>query len=167
LYNLETGESRVINSTLGTSAAWSPDGSSVLYRDVIIQDNQFITQLFVYDLGTKTSKTISPDPGFENILAAWSPDGEWIAVVRRNLSIPRGDQIWLMRPDGSDTRAVTDEPNSLHGTLSWSNDGQYILYDLYDLNAFPLASKLKMVDVESGEVTDLGIAGYNPKWLWP
>ncbi len=167
LYNLETGESRSIKSVLGTSAAWSPDGSSVVYRDVIIQNNQFITQLFLYNLETKTSTNISPDLGFENILAAWSPDGAWIAVVRRDLSIPRGDQIWIMQPDGGDAHAVTDSLNSLHGTLSWSGDGQYILYDLYDLDAFPLASKLQMVNVDSGEVTDLGIAGYNPKWLWP
>ena len=167
LHNLETGESRSIKSTLGTSALWSPDGKSVLYRDVIIQDNQFITQLFIYNLETNESTNVSPDLGFENILAAWSPDGQWIAVVRRDLSIPRGDQIWIMKLDGSDAHAITDTPNSLHGTLSWSGDGQYILYDLYDLDAFPLASKLQMVDVTSAEITDLGIAGYNPKWLWP
>ena len=167
LYNLESGETRTVASALGASAAWAPDGKSVLYRDVIIQSNQFITQLFIYDLETDAAVNISPDLGFENILAAWSPDGEWIAVVRRDLSIPRGDQIWVMRRDGSEARAVTDSPNSLHGTLSWSGDGQSILYDLYDLDAFPLASKLQMVEAATGKVTDLGIAGYNPKWLWP
>jgi ABC-type nickel/cobalt efflux system permease component RcnA/Tol biopolymer transport system component len=167
LYNLETGESHVVKSILGASAAWSPDGQSVLYRDVIILNGQFITQLFIYDLETKTSTNISPNTGFENILAAWSPDGKWIAVVRRDLSMTRGDQVWLMRADGSDAHAITDTPNALHGTLSWSGDGQYILYDLYDLDAFPMVSKLQMVNVDSNEITDLGIAGYNPKWLWP
>lgn len=167
LYNFETGESRTVKSILGASAAWSPDGKSVLYRDVIIQNSQFITQLFVYDLDAKTSTNISPDPGFENILAAWSPDGKQIAVVRRDLSVTRGDQIWLMQADGSDAHAVTDQANVLHGTLAWSGDGSYILYDLYDLDSFPLSSKLQMVDVDSGKVTDFGIAGYNPKWIWP
>jgi nickel/cobalt exporter len=167
LYNFETGESRIVKSMLGASAAWSPDGTSVLYRDVIIQNGQFITQLFVYDLESQTSTNISPDPGFENILAVWSPDGEQIAVVRRDLSVPRGDQIWVMNADGSDARAITDTPNVLHGTLSWSPDEKYILYDLYDLDAFPLEAVLQMVDVESQEVTDLGVTGYNPKWVWP
>lgn len=167
LYNFETGESYTIKSALGASAAWSPDGKSVLYRDVIIQDGQFITQLFVYNLATQTSTNISPDLGFENILAAWSPDGERIAVVRRDLSVTRGDQIWLINADGSDARAITDTPNALHGTLSWSPDGKYILYDLYDLDAFPLEAVLQMVDVDSREITDLGVTGYNPKWVWP
>lgn len=134
---------------------------------MIIQNNQFITQLFVYDLDAKTSVNISPDLGFENILAAWSPDGSQIAVVRRDLSVSRGDQIWLMKADGSEAHALTDQPGVLHGTLAWSGDGTYILYDLYDLDSFPLASKLQMVDVNSGEVTDLGVTGYNPKWIWP
>lgn len=167
LYNFETGESRVIKSTLGASAAWSADEKSVLYRDVIIQEGQFITQLFVYGLDSKTSTNISPDPGFENILAAWSPDGEQIAVVRRDLSVARGDQIWLMNADGSNAHAITDAPNVLHGTLSWSDDGKYLLYDLYDLDAFPLQAILQIVNIDSGEVTDLGITGYNPKWIWP
>ncbi len=167
LYNLENGESRTINSLLGTSANWSADGERVLFRDVIIQDNQFITQLFIYELSSETITNVSPDIGFENILAAWSPDGEWVAVVRRDLSVPRGDQVWVMRADGSEARAVTDTPAVLHGSLNWSPDGSYILYDLYVLDSFPLESGLQVVNVESGEITDLEIKGYNPKWIWP
>ena len=164
LYNLESRESRAINSLLGAAANWSPDGKSVLYRDVIIQDNQFITQLFVYDLASQTTRNVAPDLAYENILAAWSPDGGSIAVVRRDVSVQRGDQIWLMRADGSAAHALTDTPSVLHGSLEWSPDGKYILYDLYQLDAFPLESSLQMLDVASGAVTDLGIKGYNPKW---
>jgi Tol biopolymer transport system component len=165
LYNLDSGETHVIKSILGASAAWAPDAKSVLYRDVIIQNGQFVTQLFVYDLETGKSTNIKPDIGFENILAAWSPNGEWIAVVRRDLSIARGDQIWLMRPDGSDAHVVTNTPNALHGTLNWSEDGKYILYDLYNLDIVPLTAKLQMVNVDSQEINDPGIFGYNPKWV--
>ncbi len=167
LYNLETEENHVINNILGGAANWSPDGKSILYRDVIIQDNRFITQLFVYDLISEATTNISPDLGFENILAAWSPDGNLIAIVRRDLSVSRGDQIWLMRADGSKARALTDTPAVLHGSLNWSPDGEYLLYDLYDLDNFPLDSSLQMIEVASGQVTDLGMKGYNPHWLWP
>ena len=167
LYNLSMGESRTIDSLLGTAANWSPDSKSVLYRDVIIQDNQFITQLFVYDLSSQTTKNISPNMEYENILAAWSSDGEWIAVVRRDLSAARGDQIWVMRADGSDARSLTSAPAVLHGSLNWSPDGRYLLYDVYLLDSFPLESSLQMIDVESGETTDLEMKGYNPRWVWP
>ena len=68
---------------------------------------------------------------------AWSPDGRWIAYVRR---LP-GDtirEIWIMRPDGSGAHRLT----SLHGTSinpAWSPDGRRIVFasdivgSLYDL----------------------------------
>jgi Tol biopolymer transport system component len=166
LNNLESGEIRTIPNMLGAAVQWAPDNKSLLVRDVIIKNNQYITQLYLYDLASGSLTNPSPDENFENILAAWSPDGKQIAVVRRDLSIPRGDQIWLMRSDGSDSRAISNTPAVLHGSLNWSPDGKYILYDLYLLDSFPFESQLEMVDVETGETNNLGIIGYNPKWVW-
>ncbi|MBI3164468.1 MAG: PD40 domain-containing protein, partial [Chloroflexi bacterium] len=165
LYHLESGESRLIENTLGAAAQWSPDGKTILLRDVIIRQGQFITQLFLYDLSTETVTNLSPSETVENILAAWSPDGKFIAVVRRDPSTPRGDQVWLMRADGSDAHALTATPAVLHGSLNWSPDGQYILYDLYLLDSFPLESQLEMVNINTGEITNLKVPGYNPKWI--
>ncbi|CAG1008211.1 Nickel/cobalt efflux system RcnA [Anaerolineales bacterium] len=166
LTNLTTGESRVIPNMLGAAVQWSPDGKKILLRDVIIKDRQFVTQLFLYDPETGSLTNPSPSESVENILAAWSPDGKQIAVVRRDLSIPRGDQIWLMSADGSNARTITSAPAVLHGSLNWSPDGKFLLYDLYLLDSFPLESQLEVVDVSTGETTNLGILGYNPKWVW-
>ena len=167
LYRLEDGESRVIKNILGAAALWAPDGKSILLRDVVIKNEQFVTQLFLYDLDSETLVNLNPNDGVENILAAWSPTGEFIAVVRRDLSIPRGDQIWLMRADGSDAKAITSDSDALHTSLNWSPDGKYLLYDRYQLDAFPFVSRVQMIQVESGEVTDLEINGFNPQWVWP
>jgi Tol biopolymer transport system component len=86
--------------------------------------------------------------------------------VQRDLSIPRGDQIWVMNVDGSNAREITNAPAVLHGSLNWSPDGKFILYDLYLLDSFPLISQLEVVNVATGETTNLGIVGYNPKWVW-
>ncbi|MBI2330707.1 MAG: PD40 domain-containing protein, partial [Chloroflexi bacterium] len=133
LYNLENGETRVIENILGAAAMWSPNSKTILLRDVVIKHDQFVTQLFLYDMETETLVNISPSEGFENTLAAWSPDGKSIAVVRRDLSVTRGDQVWVMRADGSDARMLTNDVDSLHGSLNWSPDGKYLLYELYAL----------------------------------
>ncbi|HRQ24827.1 MAG TPA: hypothetical protein PLF42_15480, partial [Anaerolineales bacterium] len=134
--------------------------------DVVIRHGQFLTQLFLYDLASGRLTSVTPEEGMENLLAAWSPDGEWIAVVRRDLAVPRGDQIWLMRADGGDARMITNDPDTLHGSLNWSPDGRYLLYDLYDLSVFPSVSNVRVMDFETGEVRDLGVNGFNPKWVW-
>ena len=166
LYNLENGETRVIENVLGAAAMWAPNSKTILLRDVVIRHDQFVTELFIYGVESQTLVNISPDKGFENTLAAWSPDGESLAVVRRDLTAARGDQIWVMKPDGSDARMMTNDVDALHGSLNWSPDGKYVLYELYALDNFPFSSQLQVLDVESGEVLELGIEGFNPKWVW-
>lgn len=166
LYNLENGETRIIENVLGAAAMWSPNSKVILLRDVVIRNDQFVTELFLYGVESQTLVNVNPGAGFENTLAAWSPDGEQIAVVRRDLSIPRGDQIWVMNADGSDARMLTNDADTLHGSLNWSPDGKYVLYELYALENFPFASNLQVLDVESGEVNDLDIDGFMPGWVW-
>jgi len=166
LYNLVTGENRILKNLLGTAVIWSPDSETLLLRDVLTQEQGFITHLYHYDLESGEMIDLNDNPNQENNLAAWSPDGEWVAVVRRDLSVAMGDQIWLMRGDGSQARQLTAAPNVLHGSLNWSPDGRYILFDGYMLDVFPLEARLQVVDVASEEVTDLGIRGYSPAWVW-
>jgi ABC-type nickel/cobalt efflux system permease component RcnA/Tol biopolymer transport system component len=166
LYNLGTGENRILDNFLGAGVAWSPDGKSALVRDVLMQEQGFVTHLFRYDLESGALTDLNDDPNQENNLAAWSPDGAWIAVVRRDLSAAMGDQVWLMRADGSESRPLTDAPGVLHGGLDWSPDGRYILFDGYMLDIFPLEARVQVLDVESGEVIDLGLKGYSPAWVW-
>ncbi|MFZ5819375.1 MAG: sulfite exporter TauE/SafE family protein [Chloroflexota bacterium] len=166
LYNLATGENRILDNFLGAAVAWSPDGKSALVRDVLTQEQGFVTHLFRYDLESGTLTDLNDDPNQENNLAAWSPDGAWVAVVRRDLSVAMGDQVWLMRADGSEARSLTDAPGVLHGGLAWSPDGRYILFDGYLLDVFPLEARVQVLDTTSGEVIDLGVKGYSPAWVW-
>jgi Tol biopolymer transport system component len=80
--------------------------------------------------------------------------------------VTRGDQIWIMNVDGSNAHVLTDDIDSLHGSLNWSPDGTYLLYELYSLAAFPFESRLQVLNIEAGEVNDLQIDGFNPKWAW-
>jgi TolB protein len=167
LYNLQTGESLSIESMLAAGVDWSPDGKRVLYRDVVLRDGQFITQLFTYDLSSGTSTNVGFDPGYESLFATWSPDGRWIAAIRRDLTVPLGDQIWLMRVDGDEARPLTDQTNQLHSSLSWSPDGRYLLYDVQFLDIPSSEPNMQMIEVGTGEITDLGFKGYDATWLMP
>jgi len=167
LYHLDSGESHVIESIVVPEVDWSPDSKKVLYRDALAQDGQFVTQLFVYDLASRTVANFDPNTLYENLSAAWSPDGEWIAVVRRSLSAPRGDQIWVIRPDGTETRTFLDTPTMAHRGLTWSPDGKYLLYDRYQPDSPSLESNIQMIEVETGKTTDPDIQGTDAQWVWP
>lgn len=53
----------------------------------------------------------------------YSPDGAWIAFTSDRSG---GDNIWVMRRDGSDVRQVTKETYRLVNSPAWSPDGRLI-----------------------------------------
>ncbi len=59
----------------------------------------------------------------------FSPDGRWIAFTsdRTAKSDRGGDNIWVMRRDGTDVRQVTGETFRLLNGPAWSPDGNYIV----------------------------------------
>lgn len=59
----------------------------------------------------------------------FSPDGQWIAFVsdRTGHGGKGGDNIWVMRADGSDVRQVTKESFRLVTQPAWTADSQFIV----------------------------------------
>jgi len=88
----------------------------------------------VKDLRTGKSSRIT-FVGSYNCSPAWSPKGNWIAYSGRWEGRFR---IFLVRPDGSDLRLITQGPGN-HEDPSWAPDGRHVVfssnarggYDLY------------------------------------
>lgn len=168
LYNLQTGESRLVSNPHTAGAEWSPDSTTLLLRDVTVLENQqTITQVLVYQIAADKTITLGPDTDHETLFATWSPDGGWIAMLRRDLTVEQGDQIWVMRADGSNVHPLTQTPNLVHGRLAWSRDGQYLLYDVQAADSAATAPRVQIIDVVSGRITDLALNGYQAQWVSP
>ncbi len=63
--------------------------------------------------------------GFPIVLApSWSPDGRWIAFLRREQGIT---QLWAVRADGGPARALTRSPVDIE-QFAWTPDGATLVY---------------------------------------
>jgi Tol biopolymer transport system component len=165
LYRLKNGESRVIGNRMGSVASWAANSQSILLRDRVASGNEFVTQLFRYDLASQQLAPFNSSLGFENLLVVESPTGEWVAAVRQKVAQLNENQIWLVRADGSETRQLTSVENGIYLSVSWSPDGKYLLCDLYLTNAAPLETHLQIIEVKTGKVHDIGY-GFSPSWVW-
>ncbi len=167
LYNLETGMNIALPVQLGTPILWAPDSRQFFVREMFVDDvNTTRTVLTRYRI---EGGAVVPegDEGIEGRTAVWSPDGERIAVIRDIASATgayRGNEIWVMRPDGSDARLLTEDETVLHTTLVFSPDGQTLLCNQYELGVASSLSTLWLIDVATGEKTPLGVEGFEPDW---
>ncbi len=113
---LASGEtSRVThNELVGTRPAWSPDGARVAYVSHGPPHAGGSWQgLYVLDLATRQARLIAE--GVMARIPSWSPDGSRIAYIRDH-------KVWIIRADGSDAHAITEEPTQA-SWVAWSPDG--------------------------------------------
>ncbi len=105
-------------------AAWSPSFSPDGGRLAFVSDLNGVPQIWVVDSGGGWPRLVT---GLDDQVGgvSWSPEGDWLSFSLA----PGGGmntQVYLVRPDGTDLRRLTDggaENNWLGG---WSHDGRLL-----------------------------------------
>jgi TolB protein len=110
--------------------AWSPEGRQLVFTTDGGTGHQ---QLAIVNANGTGFRQLG-SPGISSGDPAWSPDGSLIAFVQETPTTSAND-IYTIRPDGSDLHNVTNNPRHLScGTLSeatepnWSPDSQELIY---------------------------------------
>jgi tricorn protease len=107
--------------------AFSPDGKNIAF----IRNGR---AMMVYDVEKKQERelckvyTDSP-PLINNRNLAWSPDNKWIAFLTYSPETRSYTNASVVSAGGGAARPISFLANSNAGTLSWSPDGTYILFD--------------------------------------
>lgn len=181
--NLITGEQRLLPSETGMPPRWSPDSTSLVFSNselVVIHEQEgddhdshdhdygTAVHLFVQDVtSAEPPIPLSPDLTVDDSAPVFSPDGEWLIVGRRAAGTASGRQLWLMRSDGTEARALTTDDVLHHGWVSWSPDGRRLLYQRYPAFEPDPRPSVWMMDVATGDVQELAPVGFLPQWLEP
>jgi Tol biopolymer transport system component len=113
-----------VTSRLGPEfdAAWSPDGTQVVYRDSRRGVNED-DEIFVVNADGSGARNVSRDPG-NDWGPDWSPDGSTIAFNSDREGGPMGR--YLADPDGSNVRRIRTDAYVEYP--AWSPDGTRIAF---------------------------------------
>ncbi len=168
IYQMETGESRIMPNALGYPAVWSPDSKTVILQDLELEETGYLNKLFSYSVEEDWLTMLAYDQMFDESYPTWSPNGEWLAVVRRLWveGIPEeGNQLWVMRPDGTEAAQYTDLEIHTFGQPVWSPDSRYLVFDYRAVVDGQIRSGIKILDLKTSRITDLVEPGSRPVWL--
>lgn len=119
----------------------SPDNRMISY-DERLGSNESVIQvqalLSPRHRATDLDKSISP---------AWSPDGQWIAYLKRNYD---NLVLRIMRPNGSEKTTLLET----HSSPAWSSDSQALLYTQSTATGYAL-QRYELATGESTWLIDL------------
>jgi hypothetical protein len=106
----------------------------------------------------------------EGWAAAVSPDATQIAFLKSPTYGDTGQEIWLMRADGSDPRKIISvgTDGSIFSSPAWSPDGRWIAYDKYRYGAYSFEGWLELYNLEhsaSSEVMSQPQLEWGLAWL--
>lgn len=120
-------ETQITQAGNDYSPIFSPDGKSIAF----IRNGR---SLMVYDVAARTERELckfytDEPPLIGKNSIAWSPDNKWLAFLANAPESRSYTNVSVVAAAGGEARPVSFIANSNSGTLSWSPDGSYILFD--------------------------------------
>lgn len=93
----------------------SPDGKTVVF--------DLLGDLFTVPIEGGPAQRLTSGPAFDG-QPRYSPDGAWIAYTS---DAGGSENLWIMKADGSEPRALTRDRDRGFASPSWTPDGEYVL----------------------------------------
>lgn len=165
--DLETSQDSMISREIPGSGDWSPDGSKIIFTDIVPAENEPFVEIYVVDLADVLVET-----AFDTALTdtdfsqpRWSPDGEWVAVSLRPVNATPSKSLWVLHVDGEQSLPVVEEPSSIYSAYQWDPWGERLIYQRFELGRSEDNTSIWTWDWGTQENTLIIENGARPQWL--
>jgi Tol biopolymer transport system component len=174
IYDIAQGTNIVIRSNYGTAGFLSPDGTQLVLPEVEEDTTGMNSHLQLINLITQAIRPISlpTDLVSENV-AAWSPNGQLLAISRRstNPSDPPGEQLYLVDVLSLRLQLLITEANYRNAVFFWDATGTRLLLQrsLQPGGANTAANtslpEIWIYNMPTSTLTQTVTNAFNPRWL--
>lgn len=183
VHDMTTGAVTYVPNASGDTGTWTPDGTALIFAELIFPEHvhdpneteaeheaavtTFYSYLVRVEVATNATLDLSGQGAVDDGSPSMAPSGAWLAFGRKTLTEGQwtpGRQLWLMRPNGRDPYALTDDPLYNHSALRWSADSRSLAYMRLNLADPGPTAEIWMVDVSDSQPRRL-VEGFLPEWL--
>ncbi len=117
---------RQVGIPQSSTIAWLPDGKTVVVDGNLVPGADLayrVSNLYAVDVASGTWRRLTPDSGYWHTPVV-SPDGKWIAYTGFAASdqIYHASDLWVVRPDGTDARALTTGFDRDPESIAWADN---------------------------------------------
>jgi Tol biopolymer transport system component/predicted Ser/Thr protein kinase len=120
--------------------AISPDGQSIAFVDDNLESREYWQEVRVGGIGSESPRKLATGKSNSLVSPAWSPDGRWIAYVKRTRSAQgsRGSAIQVRPAEGGTEKTLVSDSSLLKSSLfcaqttvtapclTWSSDWRLV-----------------------------------------
>jgi Tol biopolymer transport system component len=167
VYEVESGRQQVVQTQMGMVGSWSPDGARMLITDLKLAQSQALVTLHLIDFERKdVSAAIGPEPDTNDYSSpAWSPAGDWLLTAKRLPGSGPNKQLWLMRLDGSEGRALSSDNSYTYDGYRWDAWGTRAVMQRIALRDAGAVPEVVVWEMGSSEVELLVADASMARWL--
>lgn len=174
VYDFTTDDIALIPSRYGSTGALSPDGTRLVFPELVFDGNTARSTLQIADLATREYSTLTaPEEPIDDDMAAWHPDGQRLAIARRYVDdrYTRGRQIYLMNVDNGSIEPLVVDDHYANGWFSWDANGRALVIQRFpelDVSGQPNSSgqaEIWTYDLASGDLVQVATNGFFPRWV--
>ena len=167
ILNLTTSQEAVVPRILPGSGDWSPDGSQLIYTDVVPAENEPFVMVYLVKLDSEIIQ-----PAFEQTITdtdfsqpRWSPAGDWVAASLRPVNTGISKSLWIMHLNRPETKLVVEEPSATFSSYHWDPWGERLTYQRLALGSSDPEVSIWIWDWETEQSERIIENGVRPQWL--
>lgn len=149
-------------------AVWAPDGASFYMTKtesgeehpyvVVYEVDAFTREARLWNAGNDSAET-------DYSLPIPSPDGAWLAVSHRQIGGGPGKQLWLVRADGSQPRAVAQDALANYAGYRWDPSSERLVFQRLHLSGSDSLPQIVLWNRKDGQQLTIAEDAFLPHWL--
>ncbi len=173
VYDFRDATTEIIPSKFGNPGVISPDGTRMVFPEVVFEENQTRSYLQMADLTTKIIAPLTdPADPINDETAHWSPDSSYLVVARQYLDerYTPGKQLYRLDPNTKAVEPLLVDPAYNHGFFSFDPTGAALVIQRFSELADtdpdkPLLPEIWTFDIASKTLTKVADNALLGRWV--